>query len=402
VKNILYISYDGMTDPLGQSQVLSYLRLLSQKGYSFTILSYEKPGIFEEHKAEITASLNGYPINWIPMRYTKNPPVISTWGDLLRGKKKIRELFGEKRFDLVHCRGYISALLGLYCKKKYGSAFIFDMRGWWADEKLESGNWNNFLYKGIYRYFKKKEKKFFSISDHAISLTHAGKNYIVKNDLKPADQLSVIPTCVDFGLFKAFDDQVRKEARAELNIHGDAKVLLYSGSMGGNYRNDLIFGIFKTQLKKEPNSRLLLLTATPADAIGQELKKFSVPREAIVIRSCRFTEMSRYLAAGDIGLVFYDQQFSALGRSPTKLGEYWASGLPFISTTGIGDLELLHSSYPASSYLLREFTEAGFMIALDAFKERAPDKLRAIALENFDLKKGAEIYSAAYNTCFAD
>ena len=41
-KKVLYITYDGMTDPLGQSQVLPYLVGLSEKGYKFTILSFEK------------------------------------------------------------------------------------------------------------------------------------------------------------------------------------------------------------------------------------------------------------------------------------------------------------------------------------------------------------------------
>ena len=40
-KNVLYISYDGMTDPLGQSQVLPYLSGLSKEGYSFHLISFE-------------------------------------------------------------------------------------------------------------------------------------------------------------------------------------------------------------------------------------------------------------------------------------------------------------------------------------------------------------------------
>ena len=39
---VLYITYDGLTDPLGQSQVLPYLFWLSKKGYHFTVLSFEK------------------------------------------------------------------------------------------------------------------------------------------------------------------------------------------------------------------------------------------------------------------------------------------------------------------------------------------------------------------------
>ena len=42
-KNILYLSYDGMTDPLGQSQVLPYLIGLTKEGFTFHIISFEKP-----------------------------------------------------------------------------------------------------------------------------------------------------------------------------------------------------------------------------------------------------------------------------------------------------------------------------------------------------------------------
>ena len=41
-KKILYISYDGMTDQLGQSQVIPYLIGLSGKGHQIHILSAEK------------------------------------------------------------------------------------------------------------------------------------------------------------------------------------------------------------------------------------------------------------------------------------------------------------------------------------------------------------------------
>ena len=41
VRSILYISYDGMLEPLGQSQVLAYLKWLAV-GRSIHLVSYEK------------------------------------------------------------------------------------------------------------------------------------------------------------------------------------------------------------------------------------------------------------------------------------------------------------------------------------------------------------------------
>ena len=40
---ILYITYDGIMDPLGQSQVMPYLTGLASLGTDITLLSFEKP-----------------------------------------------------------------------------------------------------------------------------------------------------------------------------------------------------------------------------------------------------------------------------------------------------------------------------------------------------------------------
>ena len=51
--NVLFISYDGMTDPLGQSQVIPYLQGLSKAGYDIFLLSCEKKQVFDQNKAAI-------------------------------------------------------------------------------------------------------------------------------------------------------------------------------------------------------------------------------------------------------------------------------------------------------------------------------------------------------------
>src|SRR5215212_6221456 len=45
-RRVLFISYNGMLDPLGQSQVIPYLRELARRGVRFTLLSFERPKAF--------------------------------------------------------------------------------------------------------------------------------------------------------------------------------------------------------------------------------------------------------------------------------------------------------------------------------------------------------------------
>jgi hypothetical protein len=161
-KKVLYISYDGMTDPLGQSQVLPYLSALSAHGYKFTLISFEKKIRFEKEKKNIKeiASLTG--IDWIPLPFTKNPPVLSKIYDRWELKQTVKKLFRKEKFDMVHCRSYVAAEIGLWAKKKYGTKFLFDMRGFWADEKVDSGQWDlkNPFFRRVYNHYKSKEKDF--------------------------------------------------------------------------------------------------------------------------------------------------------------------------------------------------------------------------------------------------
>ena len=42
MQTCLYVTYDGLLDPLGQSQILPYIKNLNKNGYKFIIISYEK------------------------------------------------------------------------------------------------------------------------------------------------------------------------------------------------------------------------------------------------------------------------------------------------------------------------------------------------------------------------
>ncbi len=395
---VLYISYDGMTDALGQSQVLSYIKRLSNLSYDIEILSYEKPDRFIQSRSEIEAEVNKYNIKWRPLLYTKSPPIISTLKDLYIGWRTLKyNIEIGNKYDIVHCRGYIAAILGVKLKKTFGIKFIFDMRGWWADEKLESGLWNNPIFKLVYNYFKKLEKDFFKFSDYSISLTYAGKEHIVNSKLKETN-VEVIPTCVDFNVFKPFSQNVRDEVRAELNIPPDAKVLLYSGALGANYNNEGIFKIYSIALEKYSELYFLILSKDEVSYVSSELKKYNINQSKIRIVSSPYNKVYRYLIVGDIGIILYKKQFSAIGRSPTKLGEYWACGLPIISINGLGDLDEIIKKYPEGGNLVLDLATENVLQAMEELFVKSENKmlLRKYAEDYFSIESGVEKYNNVY------
>jgi len=392
--DILYITYDGLSDSLGQSQVLAYLKRLSGKGNKIIIISFEKKHVDFKIKKEIQEIVSQSGLIWYPLDYTKTPPVLSTIYDIIRGYKLSKKLNRIYNFNIVHCRGYISAIIGRKLQRRFGTKFIFDMRGWWVDEKIESGFWNNPAYRIVYNYFKRKERDFFINSDYIVSLTYRGKDEIIKSGFSKEEKIGVIPTCVDFDIFRVCNPGIKSDMREKYAIEPNEKVFIYSGSVGGNYDHKKIIKVFKAFRAVFPNSFLLILSK---DKVSDELEKQIIDEgiNRLLIINAAFTEVSSFLCMGDAGFIFYKMNFSVIGRSPTKLGEYWASGLPVIAFKGIGDIDQIFNNYPHGGVLLSE-NEVEWPLEIKALESERGYSLRNYAKEYFSIENGVSFYNTIY------
>jgi hypothetical protein len=115
--SVLYLSYDGLTDPLGQSQILPYVIGLSKLSWRITVVSFEKAEVFTSGKSDIQNICDQHGIEWMPLSYTKWPPVLSTLFDLWRLRSKVKARLKNEPGCIIHCRSYLTALVGQSMKK---------------------------------------------------------------------------------------------------------------------------------------------------------------------------------------------------------------------------------------------------------------------------------------------
>ena len=78
---------------------------------------------------------------------------------------------------MVHTRPGLPTLVALWMKKKYGVRFLNDVRGFWADERVDGGMWNlkNPVYKKIFNFFKEHEYECMEKADHITCLDACSK-----------------------------------------------------------------------------------------------------------------------------------------------------------------------------------------------------------------------------------
>jgi glycosyltransferase involved in cell wall biosynthesis len=393
----IYLSFDGMTDPLGRSQVLPYLVGLSARGHRIRLVSLEKCGAFERGKAAVDTICRAAGIEWWPLRYRAWPPIASALVNLRALRREAERLHRDRRADFVHCRADLPAIAGLALKRRLGLPLLYDMRAFWPDERAEGGMWdqNKPLYRAIFRYFKKRQRELIADADELVTLSEEGRRALQALGIRAAGKpVTVIPCCADFDLFAPPSPEARSEARARLGLSGDAKLLVHLGSIGVNALLGEMLDFFAVYRELHPDARFLFVAPSEEKMIRAAARERGV-EEAVEVRSAGREEVPGWLAAADLGIMFVRPVWSKKAASPTKLGEMLASGLPVIANTGVGDVaEILRDT--GAGIAVEEFNRGAYEAAINAVTGRDPDQIRDAGRRWFDLDSGVERYDRIY------
>lgn len=397
-----------MTDPLGQSQVLAYLKGLQQTGqYRFVLVSFEKKNAYEQFKNPISNLCKEAGIIWHPLMYTATPPVLSTFKDVRQMRRTAVQLLKQYRFSVVHCRSYIPSLVGVYLKKHYSIPFLFDMRGFWADERIDGGIWNlsNPVYKLIYEFFKKREKEFLQTADQVVSLTHNAKNEIHNWNLKPAPApITVIPCCVDFELFDPFKIMAsqKEKALASLRIPAGARVLSYLGTLGTWYMLPEMMAFAKTYKEAHPDTYFMILTGEPQTLVHEAAVAAGFDTTYLRVKKIPRAEVPVYLSLSTVSIFFIKPAFSKKASSPVKQGEIMAMGIPIVCNDSVGDTAEIITE-KSSGVVVSQFTNEHFQKAIRELSAMHFDRaaIRESASQYFTLSRGVALYSSVYEQIVA-
>jgi len=382
VRNVLYITHDGLLDPLGQSQILPYLYGLSDN-FNISVLSFEKKDKLntEEH-VKLKKKLNEKNINHKYLRFLSKlflPWLIFT--GFVKGIKIVK----KNEVNFSHARGFTPCIISWLLKKTLNIPFIFDMRGFWVEERVDAG----IIKKGkVFKILKKIEKTLLSNADHITVLTKAAKQELISR-YNVSTPISVIPTCVDTTKFT-------------YKKHNYKKIkLLYLGSCGTFYNFNLVLFFFKL-LNEKTDSNLTLTLNNPECITKENIKEINSNKNIFLFKKLKRTEVPKLIKTSNFSIFFYKTPNSGKGFFPTRMGESLACGLPVITNGGVGDCsEIIEEN--RIGVILDEPNEKTISKAIKRILELVKDdqlnkRCRTFAENYLSLKKGVEKYENIYET----
>jgi len=392
MKSLIYISYDGICEALGQSQITPYLKRLSDD-YRIHIISYEKSEDYKNKNKifSLRASLSDFGIEWTPLLYHKRPTVLATLFDILKGQIISMQIARKIKADILHVRSYIPALIALPTKKLTGAKMLFDIRGFWADERVDGGIWPRGS--TIYRIVKYLERYLFLEADHVVTLTKASvsiiKGFNYWSDLFP--EITVIPTCADLGKFIP----PKKISNFKSFTFG------YVGSFGTWYMLEETIALFAAILELRPEAKMIIINRNEHELVRASAAKAGIPIEKIEITKSSYKDVASHIQRMHAASVLIRPCFSKIASAPTKLAEYLGCSVPCVGSYGVGDMEDVLEG-EGTGVILRSFdleaiSKAAQQIITLSQNSDVRLRCRETALSHFSLKKGVEAYRLIYS-----
>ncbi|MBT9585604.1 glycosyltransferase [bacterium] len=399
---VLFISYDGLTDPLGQSQILPYIFQLQTSGRQFTILSFEKPDRYRRLSPQLRRQLEERNIHWHPLSFTRRPRYLAKGWDLLRMYALAMALTLSRRIQVVHCRSYQAGQVGLFLQRLFSVQMVFDMRGLWADERVDGGLWKmekpfQWL---LYHSYRRLERQMLRNADQIVTLTRRSLPTITQRCPERDLPLWVIPCCADFEHFQLASPTHRARIRQELGLTDGDLLLGYLGSLGTWYLLREMFQFFAVLLEHQRHAHLFLITMDwqpQHEQIWQECGLDGV-RHRLHIRPATREEVPQVLSALDLAVSFILPSFSKQASSPTKVAELLATGIPLVCNQGVGDVQEQMEQFQAG-ICIQDFSRPELVkaaVAIPQILGQRGQALRQRAATALDLSVAARIYLRIY------
>jgi len=339
MKQRIVVLYDGVHNPVFESQVIEPLikQLDQHPDAQGIIISFERTLISQKEQQSLITDPR---IRLITLR--KLPFLGSL--SLRHAARQLAPIMQKHiHTATITCRGPMAAWivgqlnLPIPCivqarglaAQEYRYAHSSKIIGWlhrirtWQYEQIEQ--W-------VYGAYTRNA----NVTIHTVS--KALRSYLITTFNAPADKIMVADHDVPAAISPAQRSAWRTEIRKQIKIPNNAYVYVYNGSAKPWQCPQETVQFFVREYQKNQSAFLLVLTQDTG-TFKTLIKRYALPPSSFYITRVAHTEIYRYLAAADAGMLLREPHIINWVSRPTKALEYHAVGLKIIHNNTISMLK---------------------------------------------------------------
>jgi hypothetical protein len=331
--DVLYVTFDGLLQPLAFSQVVRVVTGLASRGVRYHLLSVERPGDVDKVELRQFANdtLRSAGVGWTPVVAASMGTPRLAIDAAARMTIEAAGIARREGIKLVHARGYHGALVAQALKRLLRLPYLFDVRGYWIEERSGPGGW--FSTPASYATGKFVEQVLFRGADAVVTLTELQATDLLAGLFGPPPALlEVIPTCADYDAFFLRASRPAKPEGDEVvpgvvqSRLAGKRVIALVGALNRSYNVDesLTFARFVTQISA--STHILILSQQHRE-YEMALQSVGIPSDRYTVAAAEHRCMPDWLQWVDWGLLLLPETAAKRASMPTKLAEFFAAGV---------------------------------------------------------------------------
>ena len=246
---------------------------------------------------------------------------------------EIRKYFSNVHFDLVLYSTppiTFANVVDFIRQRDYAKTYLL-LKDIFPQNAVDIGMLSTSGIKGLaYRYFRKKEKKLYQVSDFIGCMSPANVEYVLRHNPEISEErVEVCPNAIEI-IDKSIDAAERDAIRRKYGIPLDKTVFVYGGNLGKPQGVDFICRCME-QIGGVAAYFLIVGDGAEYGKLERFFDKHH-PCNARLMKRLPKDEYDTMIGACDVGLIFLDYRFT-IPNFPSRLLSYMQAHLPVLACT---------------------------------------------------------------------
>ena len=183
----------------------------------------------------------------------------------------------------------------------------------------------------IYNFFRKQEKRLYSISDRIGCMSQANVDYLTEHNPEIGKgKIEIFPNCIDVRDNKLTTTE-KKQIRDRYRLPTDKKIFVYGGNLGKPQGIPFLLDCLNSE--KDNNEVYFLIIGDGTEYHKLEDYLISTGQKNLkIIKRLPTGEFDKVVASCDVGMIFLDHRFT-IPNFPSRLLSYMQAHLPVLACT---------------------------------------------------------------------
>ena len=178
----------------------------------------------------------------------------------------------------------------------------------------------------LHRFFRRKEKQLYRVSDFIGCMSPANVNYVLKHnpEISP-DRVEVCPNSIEPVKEAAGKNDM---LRSQYNIPAEATLYIYGGNLGKPQGLDFLTEVLETNNNKPDRFFIVIGSGTEKQRLNDWFQSHPLSN-AVMLDGLPKEDYDRLVRSCDVGLIFLDRRFT-IPNYPSRLLSYLENKMPVL------------------------------------------------------------------------